>query len=159
MKSKGNAYFLIIIMVIMLAIIIQALRMEFYTSKLLPLILGTTVFILAAIGLAQEFMAERKPEAPPDTAAPVDVVDKVEPGLRQHLPIASWIFGLALAIYLFGFIITIPVFIIAYMKSQGVRWLITILSAVLMTAFIYGGFAVLLRVELYRGLLFSWLGS
>ncbi len=155
---KGNFYFLIVIMAIMLLVIILSLRMEYYTSKLLPLLMGSIVFVLGTIGLVQEILARDKPEVTISQAKmTVEVEDKVKAGFRAYLPVGSWVLGVALAIYLVGFLITIPVFIFTYMKSHGVRWIIAIIFTVVTTGIIYGGFEVLLRVELYRGLHFRWL--
>ena len=51
MKLSNNSYFLIVIMLGMLVIIFSSLSLEFYASKLLPLFLGGTVFILSSIAL------------------------------------------------------------------------------------------------------------
>jgi len=66
--------------------------------------------------------------------------------------------GFFVAIYLLGFIIAIPLFILAYMKAHGTRWLAAITFAILTPTIIYGIFELALGVVLYRGLLFAWLG-
>jgi 4-hydroxybenzoate polyprenyltransferase len=47
---------------------------------------------------------------------------------------------------------------IFFLKSRGKGWLNAIAVAVLMDALIYGLFESLLKIELYRGLFFRWLG-
>ena len=154
MKLRGNSYFLIVIMVIVLVMIVLSLRMEFLTSKLLPLLIGSIVFILAAIGLVQEIVTRDETKAITNESETGEG-EKVRIRLREYLPIGSWVIGVTLAVYLVGFIITIPLFVFAYMKSHGVRWLLSITAAVLTTVFVYTLFELALRVELYRGLLFT----
>ncbi len=157
MKLKGNAYFLMIIMAVVLAMIIMALQMEYYTSKLLPLIIGGFVFILAAIGLVGEIVSREKPEAA--ATGDEDAREaKAKEGLRIYLPISAWILGVSAAIYLVGFVIAIPVFILTYMKSHGIKWTISIISTIVTIAVIYGAFEVALGVDLYQGQLVKWLG-
>ena len=156
MKITGNSYFLIVIMVLMLVMINLSLRMEYFTSKLLPLLISIIVFILAAIGLVQDITAKDKAKV---TVIEDEMSKKEEAGekLRDYLPMGAWVVGVSVVIYLLGFIITIPLFVLAYMKSHGVKWLVSITSAVLITLLIYGGFELALRVALYRGLLFTLL--
>ncbi len=121
MKMKGNFYFLIMIMLFVGTSIVLSLRMQYYTSKLLPLLFGGVVFIAAAIGLRQEILARGKAEAT-TTGSETSESEKEQPGLRAYLPIGAWIGGFALAIYLLGFIVAILLFVPAYMRSSGIRW-------------------------------------
>mgnify|MGYP001218270512 CR=1 FL=1 len=155
MKIKGNSYFLIVIMVLMAVVVSLSLRMEYFTSKLLPLLVGIIVFILAAIGLVQDISAADKATA---TVIKDETSKKKEAGesLHDYLPIGIWVIGVSVFIYLLGFIITIPLFVLAYMKTHGVKWLVSIISTILITLLVYGGFEYALRVTLYRGLLFTF---
>ena len=67
----------------------------------------------------------------------------------------AWLVGLFLAVYLAGFLVAIPLFILSYMKTHGAKWHVAIIFAILVTAIVYGVFEVALKVYLYEGLLFS----
>ena len=56
-----------------------------------------------------------------------------------------------------GFIVAIPVFVFAYMKTHGEGWIFAIIAAALTAAAIYGVFEIALKAELYQGILFIWL--
>ena len=157
MKMRGSSYFYIVIMVIMLVIIGLSLRMEYIESKLLPLIIGGLIFVLAAVGLRREILAGDEREA---TVAGGETTRREEAGggWRGYLYTGAWVVGFFLAIYLLGFIIAIPLFIFSYMKSYGTRWLVAIIFTILTPLLIYGLFELTLHVILYRGLLFTWLG-
>ena len=60
MKLKPSSYALIAIIIIALAFIISSLRLEYFESKLLPLLFGGAVLILAAVELVQELGARAK---------------------------------------------------------------------------------------------------
>ncbi len=155
MKIKGSSYFLIVIIIVMLVIIGFSLRMEYFESKLLPLVISSAVFVLAVIGLGREIKAGIRGGV---TATDGKMTEKEEPweGWRGYLIAGAWVTGFLLIIYLLGFLVAIPSFIIAYMKSHGTRWLVAITSAILTTVLIYVLFELALGVILYRGLILTW---
>ena len=150
MRIKASSYFLIAIMLIMLVVIGLSLRMESLTSELLPLVVGVIVFVLAAIELGKELRSGAvKVESETSTRA------GSKRQRRRFLLAIAWVVGFVLASWLLGFMIVIPLFIVAYMKSHGIKWLVAITAAVLMAVFTYSVFELLLKVELYGGLLFT----
>ena len=62
MKWRGETYFIIGIIVVMLIIIVSSLTMPAIESKLFPLIFGSVVLVLAAIALGKELLVP-KPKA------------------------------------------------------------------------------------------------
>lgn len=149
MKLKPGSYFTMVIMAVSLAVILGALTLEYKSIKVLPIMVGGIVFILATVTLIRELRAKEKPKG-----AVVQEEEKTE--LRSYWPTAAWIAGFALAIYLLGFLIAIPLFILSYLKLQGRRWLRSIIIAGITTSLVYLAFELALQVKLYRGLLFTW---
>lgn len=151
MKISGSSYFFIIIMLAMLPVISLSLAMEEIKLKLLPLIIGSAVFFLAAIELIKEILAAEKQKE----SIARDKIDKKEEDRKDrlgYLHIGAWVTGFFLAIYLLGFIIAIPVFVFTYMKSHRIGWLVAITSTAITTAVIYVVFEFALEVDLYPGL-------
>ena len=157
MKIKGSSYFFIVIMVIMLVIIGFSLRMEHFESKLLPLVISSAVLILSAIGLGRGILAGDK-QGTTVSSGETTTGEEAGESWRSYLLAGAWVAGFFLAIYLLGFIIAIPLFILAYMKMHGTKWLVAITFAILIPLFIYGVFELALKIILYRGLLLSLLG-
>ena len=155
MKLKGVAYVYIVLMVILLAIIGSSLMMESLTLKLLPLIISSVVFILCAVGLAREVSVRAKPEA---TGEGLGGKGGTQENWRGYFVNGTWVVGFALGIYLLGYIIALPIFILAYMKWLGTRWRLAIVFAIITPLVIYGSFEVALKVPLYRGLILTGLG-
>ncbi len=156
MKIKGSSYFLIVIILIMLVTIVASLRMEDFESKFLPLTFASLILVLAVMRLWREIKAGGETAgttADDETgSASADAV-----GWRGYLVHGSWVVGFALGIYLLGFLVAIPIFMLAYMRWLGTRWLTVIISAIVTPAILYGLFEIALKTVLYRGLLFTWL--
>jgi hypothetical protein len=149
---RGRSYFLIVIMAIMLVIIISSLRMDYFKSKLLPILVSSFVFILAAVELKREAFQENEQEA---RAIRGGVREEAKQRGHAYLTAGAWVIGFTIAVYLIGFIIAIPLFVFSYMKSHGIGWIKAITFAILTVAFIYGIFEFAVGIILYPGLLFS----
>ncbi|MBI4186098.1 MAG: tripartite tricarboxylate transporter TctB family protein [Chloroflexi bacterium] len=157
MKLRGNTYFLMVIAGVMLAAIIASLSMQYFTAKLLPMVIGGAVFALAVTGLLKDILV-RDGREKIVTPGKADESEEAKDDLRGYLPSIGWVVAFSLSIYLLGFLIAIPLFALTYMKLHGVKWLQTIVFAILATALVYGIFERLLEVTLYRGLILAWLG-
>lgn len=155
MKLKGVSYVFIGILVVMLLTIVASLSMKSYSNKILPLLVSTICFVLAAIGLVRELLSGNKRQG---KAGETIGREEVRGTWRRDLLNVTWVASFVVGIYVLGFILAITVFTLAYMKWLGARLSSAIISAILASAFIYGAFELGLKIELYRGVLFSWLG-
>ena len=143
-----------VIMIMMLAVIIGSLMMKEFASKLLPLVFASAVLVLAMVEFLRELRRaseSRKVVADDDTGIRKEVSEKWQ-GYLVH---GGWLVGFALAIYLLGFLIAVPIFLVAYMRRLGNGWGTTIVVAIVTTGSLYGLFEILLKVVLYRGLLLT----
>ena len=150
-KIRSRAYHYLAIMVIMAGFASVALGMEHFLAKLVPLTVAGITFSLAAIGMAREIWGEARPEA--DVA--VLSVEETSGSLVQYLVIGALGVGLLLAVYLLGLLIASALFILLTMKLLGIKWWVAILFTIVTPAFIYGFIELALKIELYRGLLFT----
>lgn len=156
-KLTSSSYSLIVVMLVGLVVVALALGMPL-VSKLLPLIFGSAIVILAAIEFCYDISVRNR-------AVATVIKDKVEQTeenketLRAYLPIGAWIVGFLLVIYLLGLLIACPLLVFSYMKRHGTSWLTAIISAIVTPVVVYFGFQIALEIDLYPGLLFSWLGS
>ncbi len=74
---------------------------------------------------------------------------------QQYARVGAWLAGFFLAIYVVGFLAAIFLFMLGYMKTHGTKWLIATIFAIVTTTIVYGLFVALLKVYLYKGLLFG----
>jgi hypothetical protein len=63
--------------------------------------------------------------------------------------------GLLFSVLLFGFPLSIPVFILLYLKMHHKPWRISLLVSAISTVVLYGSFQYLLQADLYKGFLFE----
>ena len=156
-KLRGSSYSLILVMVVMLAFIGLSLRLVYFASKLLPLLIGSIVLVLAAIALAREIKAGHSLEEGIATTNETGVGEKTSAEVGKYSGIAAWIIGFFLSIYVLGFIIATLLFVGVYMKRHGSKWPETVITAVIFTGIIYAVFDLAFKAELYKGQLLMWL--
>ncbi len=154
MKSKMGIYFLLVIIVLMLAVFTISASYQYLTAKLLPMTLSGSILVLAVVAVVRDIRGKKTALAETDAVH----AKRAEGFSRRYLVEAGWIVGFALAIFLLGFMIAIPLFIISYLKAHGRRWLTAIVMAAVMTVVSYGIFGYFLEIRLYPGLILQLLG-
>ncbi len=154
MKKRENIFVYMVVMALAVVLIVLSLRMHYFATKAIPLTVSSILFILTAIGLLRGILA--KGESGP-TAAKVENGDEEETreSWYAYSLVGAWVLGLFLAIYLLGFIIAIPLFLLSYLKMHGAKWRLAITCAAATTAIVYIVLVLALNVFLYKGLLFS----
>jgi hypothetical protein len=76
--------------------------------------------------------------------------------VHRELIAIGWVAAFTAAVMLFGILVSVPVYIAAYMMVQGRKSMrLSILVAAATTLFLWLGFEVFLSIPLYRGLLFE----
>ncbi|MDP2646077.1 MAG: tripartite tricarboxylate transporter TctB family protein [Desulfobacterales bacterium] len=152
MKIRPSAYFAIVTLILSATLVVYSLTFSYLEPKLLPVLIGSVLFLLAGMQLIRELRMPEKTQGPD---VPAD--DAPAYPLKQCWPSAAWLAGLCLALYLLGFMVSIPVFVLSYIQSRGRGWVPAIVVAASLTVFIYIVFVMFLQVDLHRGLLFELL--
>jgi len=154
MKLSGEARLYLVILAISLFTIVWSLFGVDYRfeSKLLPVLIGGIVFLLAAAGLANELCSQKPPKAPASVGGALD-----RENWRGYLIHFGWVVGFLLGICCVGYLLAMPIFLFCYTKRLGSSFSVATASALAVSAFIYVSFELVLDVKLYRGLLFSLL--
>jgi len=152
-KMTGDSCLLIGIMVFTLAFGFISLTYPAVKTKLVPGTVSGLVFVLAGIQLWKELSHKEQSEK----ESKADAVDEESPesevGWRENLVAFAWLSGFLVAIYLLGFLTSILLFIFLYMKLNRRGWTSSIITAVLATALIYLIFVVVLRADLFPGII------
>ena len=77
-------------------------------------------------------------------------------GFRRQAVAVLWLIAFLASVGLVGFLITVPIYVLAFMTIQGRKPLKqSIFAAVVVTLVIWVAFDVLLRYEVYPGILFE----
>lgn len=148
-KRKENIISYVFVLVFSSWIVVECLRMEYVTSKLLPLIFAGFIAVLAVIGLVKEMRVKEKPDILQDKVATTAET------WRNYARTGAWMVGFLLSVYLFSLIVAIPLFTLCYTRWHGTKWLPSILFAVSVTVFVYIVFIIVLRVDMSEGLLLT----
>ena len=78
---------------------------------------------------------------------------------RGYLRALLWVLALFVSLYLIGFLITIPLFTLFYLKTHGEKWRFAIGLSVILWGIFFATFILGLKVSLFKGQLFLLLSS
>lgn len=93
-----------------------------------------------------------------DQTNSVKAINEISRG-RRELSMFLWLLLLFPFIYLFGLLIALPTYTFLYLRWRSREsWTLSISMAVGMCSLLYGIFILVLRVRLYEGHLWRWLG-
>ena len=138
-----------VLLILMAVVFSVSYHFSYVQAKLAPMTISGLIIILAAIQLYTEYRsALRFKEKSDQKKAPSETSESFRPYFIQGL----WMVGFVLAIALFGFLVAIPLFVISYMRTQGVNWEKSLLVAASTLIVMYILFSIALEVELYPGL-------
>lgn len=155
---KGRVLFGLFIIAVATYAIYSALRWPF-KAALFPLTVSIPLVVLAAAQLLLDLFG--KTEKAGGRSADLEFAADVTPdvALRRVITIFFWIAGFILLVFLLGFPIAVPVFILSYLILQSrVSWWQSIGLTAAAWGFFYGIFQRLIHLQFEDGLLQSWFG-
>ncbi len=129
-----------------------------YQARMMPLIIGIPVLLLAAAQLVIEIresaaQAKKSPGrsvAESKTREPQEA--PIAPDRRHKVKVYAWVLAVFAAIYLFGFVITTLAYPLLYMRFVGGRsWRLSAAVSLGALAFLYIVMIFGLNVQLYDG--------
>jgi hypothetical protein len=127
-----------------------------YEARLLPWVIGLPAALLCLVVLvliAPRILSEPDSE---EQARLLDIqADRDIPGSLVAIRAAAlfgWVFGFFAAVWLVGFLPSVPLFVFLYLVIQGrERWWVALTVSVATSAFMIGVFHLILRVAWLRG--------
>lgn len=150
MKLKSGSYFLIFLIILAVVFLGYSLSYPLLQDKVLG-VLASSVMIGA--GILQLSIEIKRAKKMSETEEQPERKGETASFLRRFGVLVLWTGGFAVASYLLGFLISVPLFLVSYLKWQRTSWWVTIIIAVVTTAAIYGFFEVLLVRPLWKGVL------
>jgi len=130
-----------------------------FKAALFPLSVGIPLIILAATQLLLDLFGKAETAGGP--AVDLEFTADVSPDVarRRVINIFLWIAGFILMVFLLGFPVAVPLFMLCYLGLQsGAGWWQSIGLTAAAWGFFYGVFQRLVRLQFEDGLLQSWLG-
>ncbi len=147
----GGSFFVAISFLLITILLLRATMAYPPQSRLFPLIALFALIFLLVIQIIKELSAAKEKRR----------VDATKPDViwSRYLSVWIWIAGCGMFLWLFGFMGTVVFLPFFYLKCQKESWLRSIIVSLACGVFFYTIFDLLLRMPLYRGVLFSKLLS
>jgi hypothetical protein len=173
MKAKARIFFDLLLMAFFLAVIIASYQYN-VKARLMPLVIAFPCLAMIAYQFIGDVRGkkEKKVISLEDEMflktmekVHVDVMEekKEKKSDREEvmglLKSAAWVMLYCLMVYLFGFLITIPVYTIVFMRYSEDSWTVTLSTAFGLWLTIYLVFTVIAKISLYDALIFRLLGN
>ena len=130
-----------------------------FKAKLFPLAVSIPILILVTIQLVLDLLGKTETREGPamDLELAADVPPEV--ARRRVIGIFLWIAGFILLVYLLGFPVAVPLFMVSYLSLQGgIRWWQTVGLTAVAWGFFYVVFQRIVHLQFEDGLLQTWLG-
>ncbi len=154
MKKRQEVYTYLVVMAFALFFLIQTVQLKYFSSKLLPLIITGSILVMSIAGLVKAAISKGEPRK----TGIEDMSAEAGESWRGYAINGAWMVGYLVAITLIGFVAATAIMLLAYLKTHNRKWVPTIGFAAVTTLVVYFAFEVGMQLQLYRGLLFEWLG-
>lgn len=156
-ESRPSLGFLIFLIIVGVVFFFYSLTYGPLQAKMVGMFASSVMIVLGTIQVTKDIKRRKKAlhtiKEEPQRKVESDAL------LRRTGILALWVGGFTMATYVLGFLISIPLFILSYLKWRHTGWLVSIITAVASTAVVYGLFEVFLTRPLWKGLapLVRWL--
>ena len=130
-----------------------------FKAALFPLTVSIPLCILAAVQLLLDLSgkAEKARGSAVDMEFTADVTPEV--ARQRAIGIFLWVTGFILLVFLVGFPVAVPLFMISYLKMQSrIGWLHSVALTAGAWGFFYFLFQRLLNMQFEDGLIQTWMG-
>ena len=155
---KGHVLFSLFLIAIAAYAVHSALGWTF-KAALFPLSVSIPLIILAAAQLLLDLFGGTETAKGP--ALDMELADNVTPDVarRRAMGIFLWVAGFILLVFLVGFPIAVPLFMLSYLRLQSrVGWWQSIGLTAAAWGFFYVVFERVIRLQFEAGLVQNWLG-
>jgi len=149
-KLSPTAYFLIFLIVGMAVVFVTSLGYEELQVKLMPALLSGFTIVLCLIALIQDVKSGSTSQPTDEDGEVIEDERKLTP-LSAYFKALGWFVALIVCIYLLGFIVATPLWMLVYLGKTEMQWWKAALFGIITTVIIYLVFTTLLQVELYQG--------
>jgi hypothetical protein len=172
-KEKMEIFFGLVLICFYLAVIIASYQFN-AKARLMPLVIAFPCITMAVIQLISNLRGKKKKKVisledemfqKTMEKIHVEVIEEKKEKKTDReeavalLKAAGWVMLYVLMVYLFGFLITIPVFTIIFMRYSDDGWVVTLSTAFGLWLTIYLVFVVIAKISLYDALVFRLLGK
>jgi len=168
MNIPRKGYFWFTVVLLVFALVFGAVSLTYSAeARLVPLLVAVPTALLCVVIL----LSERYPGLIKNFDVSITDLISTDKDLAERFKTSSdrgddsprrvvanfgWFVSLFIGIFLVGFLISVTLFTLLYLKFiWRISWLKVSIVTLLVGAIIFGGFELLLEAELYRGILFG----
>ena len=161
---KATTGFTVLLGIFCLAFIADIFTGEWRRRDVLfPVVIGIPTIALA---IAQVWLDTRRAQKPGEASSGTGAEARISVWLRDlygtnfdYVLAFFWAIGLVVAIYLLGYYIAIPLFLIFYFKLHDRGWRSSAILTIAISAVLYLSFVIGFRFYFYQGLLIKFIYS
>ena len=173
MKAKTRIFFDLFLIAFFVAVVIASYQYN-AKARMMPLVIAFPCLAMLAYNLISDLRGKKETKVISlEDEMFLKTMEKVHAEVMEEkkekktdreeaiglLKSGAWIILYCLMIYLFGFLITIPVYTIVFMRYSEDSWTATLSTAFGLWLTIYLVFTVLAKISLYDALIFRlWEG-
>jgi Tripartite tricarboxylate transporter TctB family len=158
MGKRGNLLFSIFLILVAGYAALSASHWSFKTG-FFPLAVSIPLLILVILNLVLEFVGGTKKASGP--ALDAEFTNDVAPEVarRRVIETFSWIAGFIALVFLVGFPVAVPLFLVSYLAIQSqVGWLLSVSLTAVTWGFFTFLFQRLLNLQFEAGVIQTWMG-
>lgn len=158
MPTKGNLLFSLFLIGVAGYAAFSASHWSFKTG-FFPLVVAIPLIILTVLHLALEFFGGTEKASGPAVEAEFTTEVAPEVARRRVIETFSWIAGFIVLVFLLGFPVAVPLFMISYLTMQSrIGWLQSMTLTAGAWGFFYYVFQRLLNLQFEAGMIQTWMG-
>jgi hypothetical protein len=151
--GKKDISFLLLLLAVLIAGFVVVIGYP-PRARFFPMIVISLCGVIVSGELLKAFIAHLKPGVAGRESRGKDEAPETGKQRQKTMALIAWLGGFALLIWLVGFIIGMPLFMLVYVKMKGEGWRWAIILSVTMFLIVYAGFSLLLKIPVYEGMLF-----
>src|SRR5262245_2881478 len=158
MHKKGNLLFSIFLILVAGYAALSASHWSFKTG-FFPLAVSIPLLVLVILNLVLEFVSGTEKASGPAVEAEFTKDVAPEVARRRVIETFSWIAGFIVLVFLLGFPVAVPLFLLAYLAIQSqVGWMLSLSLTAMTWGFFYFLFQRLLHLQFEAGMIQTWMG-
>ena len=126
-----------------------------YKVKFFPMMLSALLVVLCIAEFVREYREKKKENEKDQEVESGESAKKKDENYKKVLLGFMWLAFIPVSAWLFGFYVTIPAFSFLFLRSKKTSWKTTIIITVIMFCVVFFLFGMLLRMNLYPGIIYS----
>jgi hypothetical protein len=161
---KSLSFFMNFVMLAIFGVLVLVALNYSAQARFMPLVAGIPAIGLLLLQIVIDIRTARKgktseaPAAPATPGMPVQTILTPRETIRREMILWGYFLGLIVGILFFGFWISIPIFLVSFLRFEAkCGWAFSLILGIGATAILYLAFVKGLTVELHNGFIVDYI--